>query len=314
MIKANSLSRSYADLVAVDKISFEIESQSIVGLLGHNGAGKTTIMKMLTGYLEPSSGSVTVDGADLWQNLREIQLQIGYLPENSPLYPEMSVIDYLDYAATLRGVPKSLRLERIAYAVERTNILDVAEKTVATLSRGYKQRLGVAQAILNSPRILILDEPTNGLDPSQILEMRSLIKELSKTATIVLSTHILQEVQAVCSRVIIINRGKLAQDAELSTLQNTGRIQLFSSADPQALDMILAQLKALKVASSTREEGEYKYALQALPEENVQELSWKLNKLLVDSGHRVYSIQAELRDLESIFGEINSGGAEASVN
>ncbi|HEY9715667.1 MAG TPA: ABC transporter ATP-binding protein [Chroococcales cyanobacterium] len=312
MIKAGNLTRKYGDNLAVDNLSFEIGPKEIVGLLGHNGAGKTTIMKMITGFLEPTSGSITVDDADAWLERLSIQKKIGYLPENCPLYPEMSVMDYLEYAAALRGVPDDQKMRRIAYAVEKTRLINVGQKVVSTLSRGYKQRLGVAQAILNSPSILILDEPTNGLDPSQILEMRALIKELSQTATVIVSTHILQEVQAVCDRVIIIANGKLALDAEIAKLQRAERIQVIVDASPSSCSEILSNGNGMTILSHSENNGRYTYLLEA-KETDASEKVPALAKKLTEKGINIYAIQPLSRDLETIFGEISAGMTDSET-
>ena len=213
MIQVEHLTRRYGDLMAVDDVSFHIGHGEIVGLLGHNGAGKTTIMKMMTGFLEPTSGSIRIDNLEIGDDTRAIQQRIGYLPENCPVYPEMTVIDYLDYQATLHGMADHEPSTAIARVIRRTALQEKAARTIQTLSRGYRQRVGVAQAILHQPNIVILDEPTNGLDPTQILQMRELIRELAKTATVIVSTHILQEVQAVCDRVLILRAGQLVVDS-----------------------------------------------------------------------------------------------------
>jgi len=173
MIKVERLTRRYGELVAVDDVSFDIDHGEVVGLLGHNGAGKTTIMKMLTGFLEPTSGSIKIDNYDIGVDTRAVQARIGYLPENCPVYPEMTVIDYLDYQASLHGLGEDKKSGAIARAIRRTSLQDKAAQPIHTLSRGYRQRVGVAQAILHQPDIVILDEPTNGLDPTQILHMRA---------------------------------------------------------------------------------------------------------------------------------------------
>ena len=224
MIEVEHLTRTYGSFKAVDDVSFQIKHGEVVGLLGHNGAGKTTIMKMLTGFLEPSDGKISIDNYNIDQDRLAIQHKIGYLPENSPTYPEMSVIDYLVYTAGLRGVAEESIMGSVKDAIMRTDLLEKADKPISTLSRGYRQRVGVAQAILHKPQILILDEPTNGLDPSQILDMRALIKRFSEHATVILSTHILQEVQAVCDRVLILRNGKLALDSRLEDLKNSSRL------------------------------------------------------------------------------------------
>ncbi|MBK1693334.1 multidrug ABC transporter ATP-binding protein [Chromatium weissei] len=221
MIAVHALSRHYDTLTAVDNVSFNVKHGEIVGLLGHNGAGKTTMMKMLAGYLEPSAGSIRIHGLDINQERRAIQRHIGYLPENCPLYPEMTVLDYLDYQAALHGIGLLRRTQAIRQAIERTELGAKATAAIGTLSRGYRQRVGVAAAILHSPSILILDEPTNGLDPTQIQHMRALVRELSAEATLLISTHMLQEVEAVCDRVLILRNGQLALDRALDAIGET---------------------------------------------------------------------------------------------
>ena len=204
MISVSNLSRSYGSTLAVDNVSFEITNGEVVGLLGHNGAGKTTIMKMITGFIEPSSGSVEVDGLVLRGEHCWYSKKIGYLPENCPVWPEMRVTDYLIYQAKLHLVEEAMIGSLVSEAIEKTRLTEKATARIDTLSRGYRQRVGVAQALLHKPDILILDEPTNGLDPNQILQMRELIKELAKSSTVIVSTHVLQEVQAICERVLIM--------------------------------------------------------------------------------------------------------------
>jgi len=316
MIKAESLSRKYGDVRAVDNVSFQIEHGEIVGLLGHNGAGKTTIMKMLTGYLEPTDGKVTINDLDIINNRVEVERTIGYLPENCPVYPEMIVLDYLDYAASLRGVLPERRVERIRYALEKTRLREVAQKPINTLSRGYRQRLGVAQAILNSPKILILDEPTNGLDPSQIQEMRSLIKELAENATVLISTHILQEVQAICGRVIIIDRGKLALDAAMAELRKTDRLLVTTSAPPDKVEPVIREIKHVQAVSSREADGQHLYTVE-FAGNKLHEVAPAVASALVKNDLPLYSLQPQIRDLETIFKEIttasaNNGGAAAN--
>ncbi len=218
MIEVRELCRNYGELMAVDRVSFDIGRREIVGLLGHNGAGKTTIMKMVTGFLEPSSGSIAIDGQDIAIHRRAVQRRIGYLPENCPLYQDMTVVEQLDYQAALHGIPHGQRAGAMRRAIERTELGAKATALVGTLSRGYRQRLGVALAILHEPDILILDEPTNGLDPSQIQHMRSLIRELARHATVIISTHILLKDEAICARVLIMRAGRLALDSELAAI------------------------------------------------------------------------------------------------
>jgi ABC-2 type transport system ATP-binding protein len=221
MIEVDSLSRRYGSVTAVDQVSFTIGTNEVVGLLGHNGAGKTTVMRMLSGYLEPSGGSVEFRGRMLSEDVHAIQQQLGYLPENLPLYPDMMVADYLDYAATLKGIPRGERVAAVREALLSTDLAERALDTIDTLSRGFRQRVGVAQAILGRPGLLILDEPTNGLDPHQAEHMRHLIRRVARSATVILSTHIMQEVEVTCDRVLILRNGRLVLDQRLEALRES---------------------------------------------------------------------------------------------
>jgi ABC-2 type transport system ATP-binding protein len=218
MISISHLTRRYGSLVAVDDFSVEIGRGEIVGLLGHNGAGKTTVMKILTGFLEASGGALRVGGVDIALDRAGVQRQIGYLPENAPLYPEMLVQEYLAMMAELRGVPAEEVPRAVAEAAVAVGVDAHLVRPIGTLSKGYRQRVGIAQAIVHRPEVLVLDEPTNGLDPVQIQSIRELIRRLSKNATIILSTHILQEIEAVCERVLIMIEGCLVADEPLAQL------------------------------------------------------------------------------------------------
>ena len=220
MIKVEGLTKRYARNVAVDHISFEVEKGQIVGFLGPNGAGKTTTMRMLTCFMPPTEGSATVAGFDVRENPMEVKRRIGYLPETPPVYPEMEVIEYLDFVGRIKGVPKASLRSRIDEVMQKTAITDVRNKEIGKLSKGYRQRVGLAQAIVHNPDVLILDEPTSGLDPHQIIETRDLIKGLSGDHTIILSTHILPEVEAICQRVMIINKGKLVATDTMENLSS----------------------------------------------------------------------------------------------
>jgi ABC-2 type transport system ATP-binding protein len=209
MIKVDGLTKRYARTVAVDDISFEVEKGRIIGFLGPNGAGKTTTMRILTCFLPPSKGSVSVAGFDVLKQPLEVKKRIGYLPESPPLYPEMEVVEYLTFVARLKGIPGSQVKGRVAEVLEKCAIGDVGRKLQGKLSKGYRQRVGLAQAIIHNPDVLILDEPTAGLDPKQINETRQLIKNLAGNHTIILSTHILPEVEQTCEEVVIINKGKM---------------------------------------------------------------------------------------------------------
>lgn len=226
MITTNNLSKSYGDIRAVQNVNFEIKKGEIVGLLGRNGAGKTTIMKMITGFLDPSEGSVALEDKTVVDNRIAVQTKIGYMPENAPLYPEMIVQDYLLMIANLRGIPAEKQIPAILEAVKATGLDSFLTRTIGTLSKGYRQRVGICQAIVHKPEVLILDEPTNGLDPVQIVEIRNLIKHLAKRSTVILSTHILQEIEAVCDRVLILIDGQLVKDAPLHDFLTSSRIHI----------------------------------------------------------------------------------------
>ncbi|MFU8813920.1 MAG: ABC transporter ATP-binding protein [Pseudomonadales bacterium] len=303
MIEADRLSRRYGDFVAVDDVSFSIDQGEIVGLLGHNGAGKTTIMKMLTGYLEPSAGEVRIDGTVVEQDRQTVQRQLGYLPENLPLYPELSVADYLDYAARLRGVDPVPAVRR---AIDATELTAKALDPIATLSRGYRQRLGVAQAILHEPRFVILDEPTNGLDPNQTQQMRTLVKRLAQHATVILSTHIMQEVNALCDRVLILRNGVLVVDERLENLRASNRLLVRTASEANLLDA-LADVDGVAAAQQTGE-GLWEIETRGNPDQVAQRVA----AVLVTAGLPLYQLVSAQRDLESVFREVNEMELEAA--
>ena len=223
MIEVSHLTKKYGGHLAVDDVSFTVEDGQIYGLLGPNGAGKSTIMNILTGYLSATSGQVTVAGHPLPEEADEAKACVGYLPEQPPLYPEMTVGEYLNFVAELKKVPRAQRKEQVLRAARRTGLEKVLPRLIRSLSKGYKQRVGIAQALLGSPKIIILDEPTVGLDPAQVIEMRKLIRELGKAHTVIVSSHILSEVQAVCQHVLILSKGKLAASGTLQELTADGR-------------------------------------------------------------------------------------------
>lgn len=223
MIEGSHLTKKYGGHLAVDDVSFTVEDGQIYGLLGPNGAGKSTIMNILTGYLSATSGQVTVAGHPLPEEADEAKACVGYLPEQPPLYPEMTVGEYLNFVAELKKVPRAQRKEQVLRAARRTGLEKVLPRLIRSLSKGYKQRVGIAQALLGSPKIIILDEPTVGLDPAQVIEMRKLIRELGRAHTVILSSHILSEVQAVCQQVLILSKGKLAASGTLQELTADGR-------------------------------------------------------------------------------------------
>jgi ABC-2 type transport system ATP-binding protein len=307
MLTVSNLSRSYGSFLAVDTVSFSIKPGEIVGLLGHNGAGKTTIMKMLSGYLEPDAGSVEVDGCNLASNPKRIQGMLGYLPENLPVYPEMTVGDYLDYAADLKGLQGDLKTAEIRRAVSATDIAAKITAPIATLSRGFKQRVGVAQAILGKPRFLILDEPTNGLDPTQTEHMRRLIRELAQHATVILSTHIMQEVEALCDRVLIVKGGRLVVDAALADLRQSRELDLVSDLDPAALRKALQAQPALTalhtVGQATGAWRSYRIELSAA--HDLHDAAASITATITHAGGRVALLQPVVRNLETLFREVS---------
>lgn len=306
MITISNLSRHYGDFKAVDDVSFSIQPGEVVGLLGHNGAGKTTIMKMVTGFLEPTAGSIEIDKLVMGKDTRAIQRRIGYLPENCPIWPEMTVIDYLEYQASLHNIPPEKQTEAVASAIRRTALVEKAIQPIQTLSRGYRQRVGVAQAILHNPDIIILDEPTNGLDPTQIRQMRNLIHDLAQSATVILSTHILQEVQAVCERVLIMRSGKLVLDSRLDALQQGKRL-LLTLNTPKAKSYLDKLEGVGKVEAQQECCGRYAYTLDADPAAAPQ-----VAAAIHAAGDQLFSLQPESRTLESVFADVNSDVLEVA--
>ena len=244
MIEVSHLTKKYGGHLAVDDVSFTVEDGQIYGLLGPNGAGKSTIMNILTGYLSATSGQVTVAGHPLPEEADEAKACVGYLPEQPPLYPEMTVGEYLNFVAELKKVPRDQRKEQVLRAARRTGLEKVLPRLIRSLSKGYKQRVGIAQALLGSPKIIILDEPTVGLDPAQVIEMRKLIRELGKAHTVILSSHILSEVQAVCQQVLILSKGKLAASGTLQEL----------TADDRSLEEVFLALTGAQTDPEEEEE------------------------------------------------------------
>ncbi len=244
MIEVSHLTKQYGNHLAVDDVSFTVADGQICGLLGPNGAGKSTIMNILTGYLSATSGQVTVAGHPLPEEADAAKACVGYLPEQPPLYPEMTVQEYLTFAAELKGVKKAERKEQVCRAARRTGLETVLPRLIRSLSKGYKQRVGIAQALLDSPRLIILDEPTVGLDPAQVIEIRKLIRELGRAHTVILSSHILSEVQAVCQQILILSKGHLAAAGSLEEL----------TADGKSLEEVFLELTDGESEEATGEE------------------------------------------------------------
>lgn len=244
MIEVSHLTKTYGRHLAVDDVSFAVEDGQICGLLGPNGAGKSTIMNILTGYLSATGGLVTVAGHPLPEEADAAKACVGYLPEQPPLYPEMTVEEYLLFAAELKGVKRADRKEQVRKAAHRTGLDNVMPRLIRSLSKGYRQRVGIAQALLGSPKLIILDEPTVGLDPAQVVEIRKLIRELGKAHTVILSSHILSEVQAVCQQVLILSKGKLAASGTLEEL----------TAGDRSLEEVFMELTGGNTEEETGEE------------------------------------------------------------
>jgi ABC-2 type transport system ATP-binding protein len=270
MIRVENLTKDYGSVRAVDKVTFNVRKGEVLGFLGPNGAGKSTTMKMLTCFLAPTSGTATVAGFDVFDQSLEVRRRLGYLPEDTPLYRDMTVLEFLEFAAEMRQMDRAKRTSRIKEVGGRCGLSEVAGKLVGELSKGYRQRLGLAQAILHDPDILVLDEPTSGLDPNQIVEIRELIKELGKEKTVILSTHILPEVQATCTRILIISNGKLVADdtpEALRAREKGSRYRIVVEANDVAQEAIRAKLAGLggvaRCERITSEQGTHAFALDS---------------------------------------------------
>ena len=304
MIQIENVTRKYGSLRAVSEVSLDIERGEIVGLLGHNGAGKTTLMKMLTGYLEPTSGTIRVQGHEVVEDRIAVQRQIGYMPENAPLYPEMDVADYLTMIASLRGIEPAQRAKKVGLAIERTDLVHHLHRPIGQLSKGYKQRVGLAQAIVHEPSLLVLDEPTNGLDPVQIQSIRDLVRQLAEDSTIILSTHILQEVEAVCKRVLIMIDGKLEADSSLSDLITSNTL-LLSVSGAKGVESALGSVEGVtgvrKLGDDPVQAGGILYAVDH--DEGGRPSSAVLEKAR-EAGWQVLSLAPEQRTLDRVFRDL----------
>jgi len=296
MLQAKNLSRNYGVVKAVEEVSFSVEPGEVVGLLGHNGAGKSTIMKMLTGFIEPSEGEVLVDGMSILEEPELVRESIGYLPESPPIYPELSVLDYLFFAARMRSRQSE---DEVYNALSATNLESKALEPIATLSRGFKQRVGVAQAILHRPRLLILDEPSNGLDPKQNQEMRDLILTLAKEATVILSTHVMQEVDAICDRVLIMSAGKLTVDENLHDLREGSSIAL-STTSEAPIERLLANEAIVR---NLRELDQGRWEIDV--EEDISPAIDHIARACVESGVPIYGISPKKLNLETLFRDVS---------
>ncbi len=310
MISVRDVTKKYGDLVAVNNISFTVRRGEITGLLGPNGAGKTTTMRMLTCYLKPTAGIISVGDFRVDENPLAVRDIIGYLPESVPIYGDMLVYDYLSYVAAIRGVTAEGRISEIA---ELCGIREIMHKPVSELSKGYRQRVGLAHAMIHDPEFLILDEPTSGLDPNQIVEIRNLIREIGKTKTVILSTHILSEVEATCDRVIIINQGTIVTDSSVASLKLThGREVLVSlKIGGAAYDDIASELGTVEgVTGVTRNhDDEGLVCLTAHGRDDV-DIRPELFRRVAGRGWVIYEMARETKTLENIFRDLTLGGNE----
>lgn len=318
MIEARAVGKSYGDFEALADVSFEIGSGEVVGLLGPNGAGKTTLIRILTGFFEPTAGSVTIDGIDVEKDPLAARSRIGYLPESTPLYPEMLVQEYLQMMAAFREVPSGEQRSLISEAVYATGLEDRLTSPISELSKGFRQRVGIAQAILHKPKLLILDEPTSGLDPTQVDQVRGLIQRLSETTTVLFSTHILSEVEQVCDRALVLLGGRVRADARLDELQGTRHVIVGVANDsaPSEAD-VLARLRALDIVSSVRvaegRPGEHTFAVKGSAD---VDLSRSVFRLARDAGWELGELRPVVRDLDTVFRELvreHAGTEEAAA-
>jgi ABC-2 type transport system ATP-binding protein len=319
MITVKELTKRYARNTAVDHISFEVQKGQIVGFLGPNGAGKTTTMRMLTCFLPPTSGTATVAGFDVLEQSMDVKKRIGYLPETPPLYPEMETGEYLLFVGKLKGLSGGDLRKRVDYVVERCAVADVKTKLLGKLSKGYRQRVGLAQAIIHNPDVLILDEPTAGLDPKQINETRELIKSLAGDHTIILSTHILPEVEQTCEQVIIINKGKLVATDSVQNLQSRARgaesIVLEVASRNGSLDPTIVQNRLEKIAGINRV-----VARQSRDSRSVFEVESRkgfirgdLARAVVEAGWDLNELRPSAMSLEEIFLQLTQAETPAAV-
>ncbi len=313
MIEVKNVTKKYGKFVAVDDISFEIKEGEIVGLLGPNGAGKSTTMNMLTGFIEQTSGEIIIDGYDMLKKPKKAKKEIGYMPEGVPLYADLTVKEFVKYMAEIKGIDKKERKEKVEKIIEQTGLKDVENKLTRNLSRGYKQRVSMAGALVGEPKILILDEPTVGLDPKQITEIRKLIKELGKTHTVILSSHILSEVSQICNKVIIINKGKIVA---IDTPENLeGKVSSNNSVyvtvedTENKMEQIkdkITQIKTLKLIK-TNEDGTKQYEITSKEDEDLRKI---LFSELAKENITIFEMKKVDFSLEDAFMKLIEGGKQ----
>lgn len=319
MIEVTHVERQFGTFRAVDDISFSIPTGQIVGLLGPNGAGKTTTMRMITGFLKPTAGSITIDGIDITKDPVSAKQKIGYMPESAPLYSDMIVDDYLRYVAAVQGVDADTKVAELCAVC---GLKEVMHKNISDLSRGYRQRVGLAHALMNDPEILILDEPTSGLDPNQVEDVRDLIKEIGKTRTVIVSTHILSEVEMICGRVIIIAKGKLVADSPTDKLrENYGQSATISlevaGPDEDALKSALGALEgvasvSVENASDSSENGD-SHLTASVSAKDGQEIRSELAKTVISKGWDLFELSIEKNSLEDVFHQLTADNSSENA-
>ena len=318
MIQVEGLTKRYARHVAVNNISFSVDKGDIVGFLGPNGAGKTTTMRMLTCFMPPTEGKATVAGFDVFEQPYEVKKRIGYLPEAPPLYPEMNVQDYLIFVARLKNVPSGQVRSRTEEVMTRCAVADVKHKLISKLSKGYRQRVGLAQAIIHNPDVLILDEPTSGLDPKQITETRDLIQSLAGEHTIILSTHILPEVEAVCQKVIIINKGRLVATDSVENLKTRAgfgnavqvQVETAGQADARTVHQRLEQVQGVKKVLDRGVHGDrYVFEVESLADHNTR---GDLARAIVHAGWNLLELKSPYA-LEEVYLSLTGGPTEENA-
>jgi ABC-2 type transport system ATP-binding protein len=310
MISVEGVSKRYGHVTAVDDLSFTVERGEVVGFLGPNGAGKTTTMRMITGTLQPDVGSVLLDGTSVSDDPMAAKRRIGYLPEANPLYDELIVAEYLDYVAELRGLSPEETRSGVSAAVEETDIGDVFYRPIGECSKGYRQRIGMASAILHRPEVLILDEPTEGLDPNQRVEIRRLVSTLGRERTVLLSTHVMQEVEATCGRLVILSRGRLAAEGGVQDLlsSRTGGARYVVEVDGQGVAEALASLPGVTGHTAEEVEGRVRVQLDAGDE---GELRPEIFGMVRDRGWTLWELHRERQSLEQVFRRLTAEGGAA---
>jgi len=302
MISIENLTKYYGNVRAVNRINFQVKEGEILGFLGPNGAGKSTTLKMLTCFLTPTEGTIKIDNYNIYDNPTEIREMIGYLPENNPLYTDMIVYDYLKFIASLRGLSEEQFRKNFKSVIAKCGLIGVVSKPIRTLSKGYRQRVGLAQAIIHDPKILILDEPTAGLDPNQIIEIRELIKELGREKTLILSSHILQEVQAVCNRIVIINKGDIVADGMMEELQasfqGTTRLHIELIASDFDSEAIKSEMPELNIVSLNYNDGVLNLTLEYSV---ARDMRAEIFEYIKNKGWTILEMHREFISLEDLF-------------